>query len=80
MLKYLDDVYSYASHEIAQQNLDLFLQDKESFKKVRGIIYKPLLAKEMYDDAEKLGWEPLVIAAKESLERSVQDVKLLLNQ
>lgn len=80
MLKYLDDIYSYSSQQINQQNLDFFFQDKEGFKKVREVIYQPMLAKEMYDDAVEVGFQPLVDAAKEALEGSIQNVKLLLNQ
>lgn len=79
-MKYLDDIYSYSAESIANQNLTLFLNDKDAFKKIKDICYKPVVAMVMYKDAVCSGYQPLIDAMKIALEGSVEDVKLRLNQ
>jgi hypothetical protein len=80
MLKYLEDIHSETSNTIAAQNHYLFLTDPESFKKIKDVAYQPIFALEMYRDAVKAGYQPLIDAAKIALEGSIEDVKLSLSK
>lgn len=77
---YLEDIYSFSHEQIANQNLVLFFEDRESFDKIKDVCYKPVLAIQMYNDAVKTGYQPLIDAMKIALEGSVQNVKLLLSK
>lgn len=80
MLKYLDDIYSVSASQIADQHILLFLSYPEKYKLIKDIIYKVVLTKDIYDDAVKTNYAPLITSVKEEYERTIQNVKLLLGE
>lgn len=80
MMNYLKNIYGSNLKQINEENMELFIKNRNLFRHISKIILKPKAAYWLYLDAVEIGYEPLILAAEETLERSVYEVQLSISE